>query len=69
MPLGIFWSPAYCFPDSKADLTGIFQGVRMSGVVVPIEGGRSPKAGVEALVKLVRPDMERVNAIILAKAG
>ncbi|MEZ5871833.1 MAG: polyprenyl synthetase family protein [Nitratireductor sp.] len=41
----------------------------MSGVVVPIEGGRSPKAGVEALVKLTRPDMERVNAIILAKAG
>ena len=41
----------------------------MSGVVVPIEGGRGAKASVEALVKLSRPDMERVNSIILAKAG
>ena len=39
----------------------------MSGVVIPIEG--SGRASVEPLVKLVRSDMERVNRLILDKAG
>ncbi len=41
----------------------------MSGVVVPIEGGRSAKASLEPLVRLVKPDLEQVNRLIVARAG
>ncbi|MCG6858980.1 MAG: polyprenyl synthetase family protein [Salaquimonas sp.] len=41
----------------------------LSGVVIPIEGGGGSRASVVPLVKLVRPDMERVNQLILSKAG
>jgi octaprenyl-diphosphate synthase len=41
----------------------------LSGVVVAIEGGRGQKPGIEPLLRLVRPDMERVNALIVSKAG
>lgn len=44
----------------------------MSGVVVPLKGEKSGKvktASVEPLVELVRPDMERVNRLILSKCG
>ena len=39
------------------------------GVVVPIEKGRGPSAGVEPLVRLTADDMERVNRLILSKTG
>ncbi|MGB7335921.1 MAG: polyprenyl synthetase family protein [Salaquimonas sp.] len=48
----------------------------MSGVVVPIKSpvkngnlASTPAASVEHLVGLVRPDMERVNRLILSKCG
>jgi len=41
----------------------------LSGVVIPLQGDRGAKASIEPLVKLVKPDMERVNRLILAKAG
>jgi len=41
----------------------------LSGVVIPLEGGHQGKASVEPLMKLVKPDMERVNQLILSKAG
>ncbi len=41
----------------------------MTGVVVPISSSRDAGSGVENLVKLVRPDMARVNQLILSKAG
>ena len=39
------------------------------GVVVPLEEARDPAAKLEPLVALVAADMERVNRIILDKAG
>lgn len=41
------------------------------GVVVSIDkqGGKPGRGGIEALVNLVRPDMERVNALILSRTG
>lgn len=39
------------------------------GVVVPLEEPGKKKASIDALVDLVRDDMESVNALILAKAG
>ncbi len=44
----------------------------MSGVVIPLTTGNADKpnkASVEPLVNLVRPDMERVNRLILSKCG
>jgi octaprenyl-diphosphate synthase len=38
------------------------------GVVVPFED-KHPAAGIENLVALVAPDMERVNAMILSRTG
>ena len=39
------------------------------GVVIPFEGpGSDKRASIEPLVKLVRPDMDRVNEAILARA-
>ncbi|GIL02253.1 MAG: octaprenyl-diphosphate synthase [Alphaproteobacteria bacterium] len=40
----------------------------MAGVVIPL-GERAGQASVEPLVVLVRADMERVNQLILSKAG
>jgi octaprenyl-diphosphate synthase len=39
------------------------------GIVVPFEEKNPPASGIEALVELTRPDMERVNAAILARTG
>jgi octaprenyl-diphosphate synthase len=39
------------------------------GVVIPLEEGKSRSASVKPLQKLTKPDMERVNQLILAKAG
>lgn len=44
----------------------------MSGVVVPLNAGKSERpitASIEPLVNLVQPDMERVNRLILSKCG
>ena len=44
----------------------------MSGVVVPLKGEKSGEvktASIEPLVELVRPDMERVNRLIISKCG
>lgn len=44
----------------------------MSGVIIPIDGGpagTNKRAGIEPLLNLVAADMERVNRLILAKAG
>jgi octaprenyl-diphosphate synthase len=43
--------------------------LQLTGVVVPIGGGRYARASIEPLVELVRADMERVNQLILSKAG
>ena len=48
-------------------MAGKIEETQLSGVVIPIEGGG--RASIEPLVKLVRPDMERVNQLILSKAG
>jgi len=39
------------------------------GVVVPFEEKHPHDRGIEALVSLVTPDMERVNAMILSRTG
>ncbi|HRP79146.1 MAG TPA: polyprenyl synthetase family protein, partial [Aquamicrobium sp.] len=39
------------------------------GVVVELEDGKRAKASIEALIALTRPDMGRVNELILSKAG
>jgi octaprenyl-diphosphate synthase len=39
------------------------------GVVVPFEDKHPGDAGIEGLVKLVAPDMERVNTLILSRTG
>jgi octaprenyl-diphosphate synthase len=39
------------------------------GVVIPLEEGKNKSASVKPLVDLTRPDMERVNQLILSKAG
>lgn len=39
------------------------------GVVVSLEEGKNKQASVKPLVDLTRPDMERVNQLILSKAG
>ncbi len=39
------------------------------GVVVAFEDTETGRAGIEALVGLTRPDMERVNAMILSRTG
>ena len=39
------------------------------GVVVPFEENEARKAGLDPLVALVAPDMERVNATILSRTG
>ena len=39
------------------------------GVVVPFEDKHPEPAGIEGLVGLVAPDMERVNALILSRTG
>ena len=36
-------------------------------VIIPFESG--PQASIDSLVALVAPDMERVNATILARTG
>jgi octaprenyl-diphosphate synthase len=41
----------------------------MNGVVIALEGSRAAKASVEPLLRLTRADMERVNRLILSKAG
>jgi octaprenyl-diphosphate synthase len=43
-------------------------GVVALGVVLPFEERNAP-ADLDALVALVRPDMERVNALIMARTG
>jgi octaprenyl-diphosphate synthase len=46
-----------------------FKGMSV-GVVVPFEEkGSGAKPGIDALVSLVKPDMERVNAMILSRTG
>ncbi len=39
------------------------------GVVIPLEEGKNKPASVKPLVDLTRADMERVNQLILSKAG
>ncbi|MCX8996328.1 polyprenyl synthetase family protein [Rhizobiaceae bacterium BDR2-2] len=39
------------------------------GVVIPLEDGKNKQASVKPLVDLTRPDMERVNQLILSRAG
>jgi octaprenyl-diphosphate synthase len=39
------------------------------GVVVPLEEGKKKPASVKPLVELTKADMERVNQLILSKAG
>jgi octaprenyl-diphosphate synthase len=39
------------------------------GVVIPFEDKHPDNAGLEGLVELVAPDMERVNALILSRTG
>ncbi len=39
------------------------------GVVIPLEEGKSKQASVKPLVDLTKRDMERVNQLILSKAG
>ena len=39
------------------------------GVVIPLEDGKSKPASVKPLVDLTKSDMERVNQLILSKAG
>ena len=39
------------------------------GVVIPLEEGSNREASVKPLVELTRGDMERVNQLILSKAG
>ncbi|WP_332686401.1 polyprenyl synthetase family protein [Bosea sp. (in: a-proteobacteria)] len=39
------------------------------GVVIAFEDKEAGQAGIEALVGLTRPDMERVNAMILSRTG
>ncbi|MFC3073819.1 polyprenyl synthetase family protein [Shinella pollutisoli] len=39
------------------------------GVVIPLEEGKNKQASVKPLVDLTRADMERVNQLILSKAG
>ena len=39
------------------------------GVVVSMEEGKRDQASISALVELTRPDMSRVNELILSKAG
>lgn len=41
----------------------------MLGVVIPLEDGKNKQASVKPLVDLTRADMERVNQLILSKAG
>ncbi len=39
------------------------------GVVIPLEDKKPSAASIKPLIDLTRPDMERVNQLILAKAG
>ena len=39
------------------------------GVVIPLEESKNKQASVKPLVDLTQPDMERVNRLILSKAG
>ena len=39
------------------------------GVVVPLADGRPAQASIAPLLELTRPDMERVNQLILSKTG
>jgi octaprenyl-diphosphate synthase len=39
------------------------------GVVIPLDESKNKQASIKPLVGLTRPDMERVNQLILAKAG
>ena len=39
------------------------------GVVIPLEEGKSKQASVQPLVDLTKADMDRVNQLILSKAG
>ncbi|PLX37309.1 MAG: polyprenyl synthetase [Hyphomicrobiales bacterium] len=39
------------------------------GVVVSLEEKKKPEAGIEDLIRLVADDMDRVNQLILSKAG
>ncbi len=39
------------------------------GVVIPLEENRPSNAGIDRLVTLTKPDMERVNRLILSKTG
>jgi len=39
------------------------------GVVIPLEENRPVNTGIDRLVALTRPDMERVNRLILSKTG
>jgi octaprenyl-diphosphate synthase len=39
------------------------------GVVIPLDESKNKQASIKPLVDLTRPDMERVNQLILAKAG
>jgi octaprenyl-diphosphate synthase len=44
-------------------------GVSALGVVVPLDENKNKQASIKPLVDLTRGDMERVNQLILAKAG
>ena len=39
------------------------------GVVIPLEESKNKLASIKPLVDLTRADMERVNQLILSKAG
>jgi len=39
------------------------------GVVIPLDESKNKQASIKPLVGLTKPDMERVNQLILAKAG
>eukprot|EP01034_Spumella_vulgaris_P020154 gene20154-25815_t len=44
-------------------------GVPVLGVVIPLEDSKNKQASVKPLVDLTSPDMERVNQLILSRAG
>lgn len=44
-------------------------GIRILGIVVPLDGARDPNAGLQPILDLVKTDMASVNQIILDKAA
>jgi octaprenyl-diphosphate synthase len=48
---------------------GISIGAGLLGVVIPLDESKNKQASIKPLVDLTRADMERVNQLILSKAG